>query len=71
MELDRRQVFQDSEFEIKTDSIHQHPEFDVAVIRVEGPPLSPTSGILLQAPVIAQTVYTLGYPKLPAFGMRP
>ena len=38
------------------------------VLRVEGPPLSPARGLLLQAPVVAQTVYTLGYPKLP--GLR-
>ncbi len=68
MELDRRQVFQGSEYAINTRSIHRHPELDVAVMRVDGPPLSPMRGILLQAPVVAQTVYTLGYPKLP--GLR-
>ena len=68
MKLDRRQVFQGSEYGINANSIHRHPEIDVAVLRVDGPPLSPMRGLLLQAPVVAQTVYTLGYPKLP--GLR-
>ena len=68
MELDPKQVFQDNEYEINANSIHSHQEIDLAVMRVDGPPLSPMQGILLQAPVVAQTVYTLGYPKLP--GLR-
>ena len=68
MELDQSQVFQGNEYMINTNLIHRHPDLDVAVIRVDGPPLSPMRGILLQAPVVAQTVYTLGYPKLP--GLR-
>ena len=68
MDLDRDQAFQCSRYEIDDSSIHRHPDIDVAVMRVEGPPLSPALGILLQAPVVAQTVYTLGYPKLP--GLR-
>ncbi len=66
MKLDRRQGFQGREYGIN--AIHRHREIDVAVLRVEGPPLSPVRGLLLQAPVVAQTVYTLGYPKLP--GLR-
>ena len=65
MELDRNQMFQGSEYAINADSIHRHPEIDMAVMRVNGPPLSPMQGGLLQAPVVGQTVYTLGYPKLP------
>ena len=65
MDLDRRQQFQGSEYAINAGSIHRHPEIDVAVMRVNGPPLTPMPGALLQAPVVAQTVYTLGYPKLP------
>ena len=68
MKLDRCQVFQGNEYGIKASSIHRHPEIDVAVLCVDGPPLSPMRGLLLQAPVVAQTVYTLGYPKLP--GLR-
>ena len=30
-----------------------------------GPELVPLHGAIFQAPVVAQTVYTLGYPKLP------
>ena len=66
MEPDRRQGFQGRQYGIS--AIHRHREIDVAVLRVEGPPLSPARGLLLQAPVVAQTVYTLGYPKLP--GLR-
>ena len=40
----------------------------MAVVRVEGSPLTPLTGALMQAPVVAKTVYTLGYPKLP--GLR-
>ena len=68
MDLDLKQVVQGSEYAISTDSIHPHREIDVAVMRLDGPPLSPAPGILLQGPVVAQTVYTLGYPKLP--GLR-
>lgn len=68
MKVDRRQVFQGWHYEITDGSIHPHPDIDIAVMRVHGPPLSAVSGILLQAPVMAQTVYTLGYPKLP--GLR-
>lgn len=68
MALDRRQVFQGRQYEITDGSIHPHPDIDIAVMRMDGPPLSAVSGILLQAPVVAQTVYTLGYPKLP--GLR-
>ena len=66
MTLDRRQDFRGREYGIN--AIHRHREIDVAVLRVDGPPLSPMRGLLLQAPVVAQTVYTLGYPKLP--GLR-
>ena len=68
MELDQSQVIQGREYVINAESIHRHPDLDVAVMRVDGPPLSPMQGILFQAPVVAQTVYTLGYPKLP--GLR-
>lgn len=66
MKLDRRQVFQQTEYRIN--AIHRHRELDVALLRVDGPPLSPMRGLLLQPPVVAQTVYTLGYPQLP--GLR-
>ena len=68
MEVDRRQVIQGRQYEIAGSSIHRHSDVDVAVMRMGGPPLPTVSGVLLQAPVVAQTVYTLGYPKLP--GLR-
>jgi S1-C subfamily serine protease len=68
MEVDRRQVVQGRQYEITDGSIHRHTDIDIAVMRMDGPPLPDVSGMLLQAPVVAQTVYTLGYPKLP--GLR-
>lgn len=68
MDLDQKQMFQGREYAINGDSIHRHAEVDVAVMRMDGPPLSPMPNVLFQAPVVAQNVYTLGYPKLP--GLR-
>ena len=68
MRVDNRQKFQGNEYAVNEESVHVHPRADVAVIRVDGPPLSPLDGALFQAPVVARTVYTLGYPKLP--GLR-
>ena len=66
MTVKERQMFQAREYSIR--SIHEHPDVDAAVIRVDGPELSPCQGILFQDPVVGRTVYTLGYPKLP--GLR-
>ena len=63
MEVNKQQKFQGQE--VNAQSIHPHPKFDVAVIRVDGPPLSQLQGMFFQSPVVAQTVYTLGYPKMP------
>ena len=68
MTVDSRQTFQGREYAVDHDSIHRHTAVDVAVVRVEGPPLSPLDGALMQAPIVAKTVYTRGYPKLP--GLR-
>ena len=65
MKLKHRQTIQGREYTVNAKSVHQHPSIDVAVIRVDGPPLSPLKGALFQPPVVAKTVYTLGYPKLP------
>ena len=66
MKMDEQQNFQGHE--VNAQSVLSHPRVDIAVIRVEGPPLSPLRGVIFQKPVVAQTVYTLGYPKLP--GLR-
>ncbi len=68
MEVDPQQMFEGKEYAVNEESIHAHSDVDVAVIRVDGPPLSPLQGAIFQTPVVAQTVYTLGYPKLP--GLR-
>ena len=65
MKVDERQRFQGKACTVGEDAIHEHADVDVAVIRVDGPALAPLQGAMFQAPVVAQTVYTLGYPKLP------
>ena len=64
MQLDDRQTFQGLECVVDEKSIHKHETDDVAVIRVDKP-LKPVAGLVFQSPVIAQTVFTLGYPKIP------
>ena len=68
MSVDKKQIFQGNEYIVNEELVHEHPEIDVAVVRADGPPLLPLKGALFQTPVVAQTVYTLGYPKLP--GLR-
>ena len=68
MTVNPRQTFQGSQYAVDHGSIRRHTGVDVAVVPVEGPPLSPLDGALMQAPVVGMTVYTLGYPKLP--GLR-
>ncbi|MYH34839.1 MAG: trypsin-like peptidase domain-containing protein [Cenarchaeum sp. SB0669_bin_11] len=68
MQIDSVQAIQGRQYAVRSDEIHAHPNVDVAVMRLDGPPLTPLSGAVFQAPNVAQTVYTLGYPKLP--GLR-
>ena len=65
MNVDGRQTFQGNPCAVSEDAIHEHADVDIAVIRVDGAVLTPLQGAMFQAPVVAQTVYTLGYPKLP------
>ncbi len=64
MRVDARQNFQGRKYAVRQESIHAHSDVDVALIQVDGPPLQPLQGAICQRPVVAQTVYTLGYPKL-------
>ena len=64
MQLDDRQTFQGLECVVDEKSIHKHETDDVAVIRVDKS-LKPVDGLVFQPPVIAQTVFTLGYPRIP------
>ena len=64
MKVDKEQTFQDRTYIINDRSIVPHSEVDIAVIRVDEPTMSPLQGAIFQKPVVAQTVYTLGYPKL-------
>ena len=68
MEVDVEQAFQDRQCKVHGDSVFLHPSVDLAVIGVDGPEMSPLKGAVFQQPVVAQTVYALGYPKLP--GLR-
>ena len=65
MAVDDKQVFQGESYAIGDGSIHAHPDVDIAVIRTAGASLTAPKGATFLAPVVAQTVYTLGYPKLP------
>lgn len=64
VELDPSQVFQGKRCAVNTNSIRLHPTHDIALIHIEEP-LSPFDGAVFRKPIIAQDVYTLGYPKLP------
>ena len=68
MKVDGEQMFQGRKYAINEESMRKHSDVDVAVVRVGGAPLTLLEGALFQAPVVAQPVYTLGYPKLP--GLR-
>lgn len=68
MQLHHTQTFQGHQCAIADDSVHAHPVVDVAVMLFHGPRLSPLSTAVFRPPVIAEVVYTLGYPKLP--GLR-
>ena len=63
MVVDRRQIIQGQEYVVDDGSVFPHPACDVAVIRVDGPPMSPLQGAIFQRPVVGQTVHTLGYPE--------
>ncbi len=65
MEVNPEQEFQDREYEITDELIHRHSKIDMAVIRVNGPLLTPLPGLVLRPPIVAQAVFALGYPKLP------
>lgn len=64
MKLHPEQSFQGMKCKISRNEIKSHKKHDVAVIRVYDE-LRPTSGLVFQSPVIAQTVFALGYPRVP------
>ena len=68
MALNRTQTFQGTEFGPDKMKVICHEEDDVAVIKVDGA-LTPTPGLGFLAPMIAQRVYTFGFPKVP--NVRP
>ena len=68
MQVGRKQKFQGKEVTIDERSIFKHEKDDVAVIRVDAP-LNPVPGLGFLSPMVTQTVYTFGYPKIP--NVRP
>ena len=64
MKVDRQQTFQGHECVIDERSIHKHEHTDVAVIQVDQP-LQSIQGLVFHQPIIAQTVFSLGYPQIP------
>ena len=70
MELDTLQKFQGKTLKVNRESIYTHPDVDVAMLKVDTL-LAPLTGAKFQRPVVAQTVFTLGYPKLPGLREAP
>ena len=64
MEVDHKQTFQGVECVVDDQSLYTHGRDDVAVIRVDKQ-VKPLEGAVFQTPVIGQSVYTLGYPRIP------
>jgi Trypsin-like peptidase domain len=62
MKVNAKQIFQGLECTITGQ--FPHPVSDVAVIQVNTA-LQPVAGLAFNMPKIAQSVYTLGYPKIP------
>ena len=71
MKVDGEQTFQGRKYAVNEESMRKHSDVDIAVVRVDGAPLTLLKGALFQAPIVAQTVYTLGYPKLPGLREAP
>ena len=68
MKVDETQKFQGKEVTINQGSIYKSETADIAVIQVDIP-MKPVPGLAFLAPIVAQTVYTFGYPKIP--NVRP
>ena len=71
MEVNPQQTFQGRECGITVNSIYPHPEIDMAVVHVDGPPLIHQPELVLRPPIVGQSVFALGYPKLPGFRHAP
>ena len=71
MEVNPQQIFQGYECGISVKSIHRHPEIDMAVMQMDGPPLTSQPDLVLRPPIVGQSVFALGYPKLPCFRRAP
>lgn len=65
MRMDRKQRFKGREYEVQDDSVHSHERDDVAVLRILKGSLEPIAGLVLRPGTVGETVYALGYPKLP------
>ena len=65
MTLNPVQVFQGKTLSVDQSAILKHSDVDVAILKVDKPLLAPLVGVKFQRPVVAQTVFTLGYPNLP------
>lgn len=50
MTVDKKQTIQGMEYVVDGDSVFPHPACDVALIRVNGPPMSPLQGAVFQRP---------------------
>lgn len=64
VELDRTQTFQGRRCALDVNSIRVHSTEDIALIPVKDS-LDSLNGAVFRKPIIAQGVYTMGYPRLP------
>ena len=64
VDLDPSQEFQGISCTVEPNRLHPHPTEDIALIQVDHP-LKPLNGAVFRKPIIAQNVYTMGYPRLP------
>ena len=64
VDLDTSQEFQGMPCTVEPNMIYLHSTEDIALIRVDRT-LTPLKGAVFRKPIIAQSVYTIGYPRLP------
>lgn len=64
VDLDTSQEFQGMPCTVDPNMIYLHSTEDIALIRVDRT-LTPLKGAVFRKPIIAQSVYTIGYPRLP------
>lgn len=65
MTVSREQMFQGRKYEVDDECVYTHEQDDVGVLRVRGHSLGRIPGLVFRPAMVGETVYALGYPKLP------